>query len=725
MSGFLLNFNQNSIKMRLKLFIALFLLSFYFFSQNTGLNNALRLRLDAGHQFMRYTVLVQGNVTKLISAQKQFNYTFNYSAGNIASISCDLITVSKLIENKLISYAEFIEPGKTTMNDTMVVKNKIKPIKLGTTPLTMPYDGTGIVVGIIDSGTDFNHPDFKDNAGNSRIKFLWDQVPVSGSSIPQPYNYGIEWTDAQINANQCTHNDLPHYGHGTHVCGIATGNGLANGTHQGVASNADIVVVALDFNKTGPTIADAVQYIFSKATALGKPCVINASVGGYQGSHDGTDLEAKLIYNMIHNVPGRVMVAAAGNAGNIKHHVKTQPPLNDTSFTWIKNSSATVEYWCYADTNNIKNVQISVGANRNNNFNLGRIGFKPYNYGLTTLQTDTLKFNGNRIGIIKTSASINADGVYELYLKIMADTLNLKWRIESKGVGLHDAWSFDFISSGLPSVSAYPFISKYVMPDVNSTMVTSFQCLTDVITVANYTNIDAYYDVNGTLQSWAALNPGENVNDIAASSSWGPTRDNKQKPDITATGAGVFSTMALGMQANLIANAPQVVAQGSFHVQGGGTSAASPVVAGFAALYLQKYPTATGLNVLNAITTCGHYADSFTGTSLPNYRWGYGKLDAFAAMTCLLTNVPEQKITGNVQYSPNPFTDKVTIDFKKVLTGKIFVYAIDGKLLYEDVINGESYSLSSAKLNVKTNGLLFVRIITPTENMAFKLIKEN
>ncbi|MBL7921064.1 MAG: S8 family peptidase [Bacteroidia bacterium] len=708
--------------MKLKFLLLLFFVNSILFSQ-VNLNNALKMRLDAGDHFIQHTLLVQGDISKLVSFQKIHNYTFNYSAGNISSISCNLSVLSKLIETKIIYYAEFIEPGKKTLNDTMVIKNKIKPVKLGQTPLTMAYDGNGIVVGIIDSGTDFTHADFKDTFGNSRIKFLWDQVPVSGSAVPQPYNYGIEWTDTQINNNQCTHNDLPHYGHGTHVCGIATGNGLANGTHEGIASKADIVVVAIDFNKPGPTIADAVQYIFSKATLLGKPCVINISLGNYDGSHDGTDMEAKLIENMVHNIPGRAIVAAAGNAGHIKHHVKTQPPLNDTSFTWIKNNTATLNYWCYADTNDIKNIQISVGANRNSNFNLGRIGFKNYNYGLTSVQSDTLKYNGNRIGIIKTSASINPYGVYELYLKILADTLNLKWRIESKGVGFHDAWNFDFISSGLPSSVSFPPILKYVMPDLNKTIVSSFQCLEDVTTVANYVNVNNYYDVTNTLQSWAALNPGENVNTLANSSSHGPTRTNQQKPDISATGAGVFSAMALGMQSNLLANAPQVVAQGSIHVQGGGTSAASPVVAGLAALYLQKYPTATSIQIKNAITTCA-YSDSYTGTALPNYLWGYGKLDGFAAMNCIITQLNKNTLSNGISYYPNPFSETVTLNFEKEINGKLFVYSVDGKLLYEDTLNSNLYKLTCPKLK-EYNGLLFVKIKTPNENIVFKLIKAN
>ncbi|MCW3078072.1 MAG: hypothetical protein JWO32_2681, partial [Bacteroidetes bacterium] len=546
------------------------------FKSQSILNNSLKTKMEDRDLPEKFTILVKGNILKLQSASTSLNYTVNYFAGNIASVTLDINALSQLLNDKTITYAEFIDPHKQLMNDTMLVRNRIKPVKQGAAPLAQAYNGTGVLVGIIDTGIDFNHPDFKDASGNTRVRFLWDQVQVSGSTVPQPYNYGIEWTAAQINASVCTHNDLPHYGHGTHVSGIAAGNALGNGTHMGCASQAELVVVAIDFNKQGPTIADAVQYIYSKATALGKPCVINASLGDYYGSHDGTDLEAKLIEGMVQNVPGRVMVAAAGNAGNIRYHVKTQPSAIDTNFTWLQKSGTNMlNYWCYADTQQIKNVKISIGANRPTFFDLGRVGFKNYNYGLISTQNDTLKYNGNRIGIVKTSASINNYGVYELYVRIYPDSSNLLWRIESKGVGLHHAWNFDFVSTGLPTATQYPFINKYVMPDSLYGIVSGFQCLNDVITVANYNNLTSYYDVNNVLQT-----PGPIGGSRSLSSSIGPTRDGRQKPDISATGDYVFSAMALGMQANLIANAPSVVAQGSLHVSGGGTSAASPVVAG-------------------------------------------------------------------------------------------------------------------------------------------------
>lgn len=106
------------------------------------------------------------------------------------------------------------------------------------------------------------------------------------------------------------------------------------------------------------------------------------------------------------------------------------------------------------------------------------------------------------------------------------------------------------------------------------------------------------------------------------------------KPDVVATGANVFSAMPISLQTFMLTNAPSAVAQGSMHIQGGGTSASAPVVAGLAALYLQKFPNATNQQVKQAIMNCT-YSDGFTGI-VPNNVYGYGKLDGMAAMLCTI-----------------------------------------------------------------------------------------
>ncbi len=216
-------------------------------AQQRGLNNVLKMEHHLRGDQKLHTVLVRGDIPLLLQNPSRLSYTCNYSAGDIASLTCNLQQLSELLDKKIIRYAEMSTANNKPMNDTMLYRNRIISVKNGQSPLAQAYNGTGIIIGIIDTGVDFKHPDLKDSLGKTRIKFLWDQVPVSGSSVPQPFNYGIEWTDAQIDANQCTHDDAPNFGHGTLVTGIAAGNGLGNGKFEGVASESGYYCCSSEF----------------------------------------------------------------------------------------------------------------------------------------------------------------------------------------------------------------------------------------------------------------------------------------------------------------------------------------------------------------------------------------------------------------------------------------------------------------------------------------------
>lgn len=637
-------------------------------------------------------VLVKPNTEILFSEIAE--YQTHYKIGNIYALSASLESVKKLSDQKNVLRIEYTEHHLTLMDDTSDVRNRINPIKYGLSPLTQAYDGTNIIVGIIDSGTDFSHPDFKNTGGSSRIKYLWDMTKPIAANTPTAFGYGQEWTNNDIDLGLCTHDDTPHFGHGTASTGIAAGNGLAIHKYAGVASKADIIVVALDFNRTGFTIADAVQYIAAKANILNKPFVINASVGEYYGSHDGTDLEAKIIDGMVTGA-GKCLVASAGNAGSIPFHVGYNITTIDTNFTWIKSPSSAINVSEYADTLQIKNVRYTVGVNNIGYTNLGNIGFKAYNYALGILKRDTL-FNGtNRIGIVESVASINTFGVYELNISIRPDSLNYLWRIEHSGTGRIDSWNFDYVTTGLPSVGIYSKILKYKKADTTQTIVSSFQCSNEVITVANYVNRNQYIDVNGTVQTTTET-PGE----IAASSSVGPSRDYKIKPDVASTGATVLASAAMGLIPGLISAAPYVVAQGGYHITAGGTSASSPVVAGLAALYLQKNPTATNQQIKQAIINCA-YTDGFVTISIPNYRWGFGKLDGFKAMTCgmITTNISLLDRQENIKLFPNPVEKEANILFETNDLKTIKVLNSSGQIILIDKIKSNTYLLNCENLS--------------------------
>lgn len=663
------------------------------------------------HKIIDVLVLVKPKTT--LSEFKFPSLKILYHSNNIYAIQCSVDDIKKLSQINNIVRIEYTQHRPELMSDTAHIRNRIKNIKTGLSPLSQPYDGAGIIIGIIDSGTDFNHPDFKDINGKSRINYLWDMRKPFSSNTPQPFGYGQEWDSTQIDLGQCTHDDLASYGHGTNSTGIAAGNGYSVNKYEGMAPKANIVVVALDFNRPGNTIADAVQYLISKSIILNKPLVINASVGDYYGSHDGTDLETQIINGLVSNIPGRAMIAACGNGGSSKFHVGYNVSSTDTNFTWIKNNSNTFSFTEYADTAQIKNVKYAIGVNNNSYNFLGSTPFKNYNDALNTTKKDTIYHNNQRIGIVYTSSSINNFGVYELLVTIKSDSLNYLWSVHHTGNGRIDSWSFDYVSSNLPLVNQYPTISKYILPDTIQSIVSGFQCSDEIIAVGNYIDRNKFINVNNVLQVLPDT-PGQ----LHASSSTGPTRDNRIKPDITATGANILTCMPISMLPTYVANFPSVVAQGGYHRTAGGTSAASPVVAGFSALYFQRHPTATNQQLKNAIINCA-YSDDYTGTNLPNNKWGYGKLDGFSSITCgeILENVKVESTINPVKIYPNPFSEKTNILFPQAEFRKIKLFNYSGQVIMEDVCYKNAYVLNKSNL---TAGVYFVLI---DENGIFYKIK--
>ncbi len=670
------------------------ILSYTLINAQSVFNTELIKKIEYADPSEKIQVLVLTKPNVDINFQEFPGITVHYQAGNIYSVSGQIEAIKQLGKSPRVVRIEYTQHKLELMGDTCVVRNRIKDIKLGAYPLFQAYDGTGVIIGIIDSGTDFNHPDFKDINGNSRIKYLWDMTKPVAVNTPTPFGYGQEWNNNDIDLGLCTHTDLVHFGHGTNSSGIAAGNGFSINRYQGMAPKADIIVVALDFGRPGFTISDALKYIINKSLILNKPLVVNASVGGYYGSHDGTDLETQIIDNLIKNTPGRAMVASCGNAGNAKFHVGYDVLATDTNFTWIGNNSSVVALEEYADTNQIKNVRYSVGVTNPNLIDLGATSYKSYNYALNTIKRDTIYNNSHRIGIVESVASINSFGVYELSIAIEADSIGYLWSISHAGTGRIDSWNFDYVSGTMPTVAEYPKIVRYKMADTIQSIVSGFQCSNEIIAVGNYINRSQYIDINNTVR----INP-EVAGQLHESSSAGPTRDNRIKPDITASGATILAASPLAHILNLKTNAPYVIAQGGFHVTAGGTSASSPVVAGLAALYFQRHPTATNQQLKQAIINCA-YNDVFTGTALPNNKWGYGKLDGFATMTCgeNLAGVKNLSNQEGIRLFPNPMNSETTLLFQNSAFKKIKLYDSSGQLVLEDECSSASYVLKRNNL---------------------------
>ena len=209
--------------------------------------------------------------------------------------------VVTLPESEIKAYSareqiEFIEKPKRLYFETFQAREAscILPVQAGSNGLT----GKGILVGVVDSGVDFFHPDFRNEDGSSRILRLWDQS-INGNP-PEGYTRGTEYTKEEIDEalvlgetegrRLIPSRDVS--GHGTAVLGIAAGNGtVSEGVNRGVAYESEILVVKMgnagtnSFPRT-TELMEGIDYLVRQAAALGKPIAINISFGNNYGSHE-------------------------------------------------------------------------------------------------------------------------------------------------------------------------------------------------------------------------------------------------------------------------------------------------------------------------------------------------------------------------------------------------------------------------------------------------------
>jgi hypothetical protein len=204
------------------------------------------------------------------------------------------------------------------------------------------FDGSGVLVGVADTGLDVSLADFRDPVtGKSRVAWILDlSLPPAGLYPELESQYCIKATDGtcQLGAvlqgkdidslladHSTTSLPIDEYGHGTHVTSIAAGNGGPEALYVGAAPGAGIVFARVvrqrsdvSYTIQNDDILTGVSFIFGRAQAMNLPIAVNISLGTDFGPHDGSLSWEKALASYVgEQAPGRALAVAAGNSGSI------------------------------------------------------------------------------------------------------------------------------------------------------------------------------------------------------------------------------------------------------------------------------------------------------------------------------------------------------------------------------------------------------------------------
>ncbi len=501
-------------------------------------------------------------------------------------------------------------------------------------------NGAGIVIGIIDvQGFDFSHPEFLDEHGQTRFLKIWDQGGNTRVG-PDRFGYGAEITKANMDtAIEASSNlllsattlepqsQMALSAHATHVASIAAGN-------NGVASKAHLIGVSLalateDLDRRrnffdSTRLIHAIDYILQEAETLNPnhstPVVINISLGTNGHAHDGSSAIGQWI-DAKFSQPGRCICVAAGNAGQ---EAPVKP--GDTNFLMGRIHTSSIIpsagltkhlQWIVAGGGiaDLSENELEIWYSMQDKF---AISLRPPDSKEWIGPVYPGQFIENRKLDNETYVSIynerytpaNGDNYIACYLSPKMggqSTAGVKagiWTVMLHAIeirnGHFDGWierddPRRYGRLGTSQGWAFPsFFAK--SSNVDRSSVSSLGCTRRVITVGN---LDADHEK------------------VHVSSSQGPTRDGRQKPEILAPGSNIVAANGFALSDEK-------------YVAMTGTSMASPFVTGVAALMLAVQPGLTTSQIAGIMRR--------TAKPLPgaDYNWtddaGFGKINPQACI---------------------------------------------------------------------------------------------
>ncbi len=532
--------------------------------------------------------------------------------------------------------------------------------------------GAGVVVGLVDTGVDITHGDLRNADGSTRLAWLLDlSAPPTGvhAELEEQFLcsdpsggcaiYSATELDALLTDQDAGNEPSDPYGHGTHVLSLAAGNGLASGTPSfvGVAPEATIIAVRATRDDGGgvddPDIISAVEFIFDRAQALGLPAVVNLSLGGDFGAHDGTsELERALSGLVGDEIPGRAIVVAGGNSGSLYTGLEPFPdPIGIHSVVHVP-PKTTVR------------IPVLIGASAlpsETSRAYGWISSRPGDLFEIALETDDADwidytgFGGQREGVEQDGMTAYLyNGITEsddlssvehqgaaFIIEGRFPTEQVVW-LKLRGRATASLW----VQGELGLDPAYGGTGVLLSGAQREGTVTIPATAPQLIAVGATLNRLTWTDFAGTEQSLAQDlvfgAPGE----LMTFSSAGPNAINDLKPNIVAPGGFVAGALSGAVDPRTDSGAEGMFADPGYcsvsdigcllvddsHGLSLGTSMASPIVAGAVALLLEQQPGLTQSEIRTALEAG---AAPTVSTYASYAQTGAGMLDVEGALNVL------------------------------------------------------------------------------------------
>lgn len=549
--------------------------------------------------------------------------------------------------------------------------------------LPRAFKGDSVIIAVIDWGFDYTHPVFYDSSLTElRISRAWDQNKLSGPA-PDGYSFGTEYVGMdQLLAGEA--DTLYVFGpssHGTHVAGIAGGNG--GGTvHRGAAPNAELIMISL--RRDGPSLVDAFQYVADYAASVGKPFVVNMSFGSHLGPHDGSSLKNYGI-DMLSG-PGRIFVGSAGNNGTDAFHLDMNflSAPGDTMYTVVIFGTVadifgqTVSMWgsehssfgasiLLVDSNNeiVHETPFHLTSDEPSLDTTEMIGGQEFRY---ILESDYGHFLNDKPSF---RFEIRNQTPHKVVLKVSS---------EDSHVHMWNCMRHNrrFTNWGQPFTDDYP---GAVAGDILYGVGEPAGVGRNVITVGSY------------VRTTVLPNGNEFGGVLSPFSSSGPTVDGRVKPFITSTGHNITSAVNSFDESNTSFAVTTDFEGKTYGFRTfSGTSMSGPMVAGIVALLLEVAPQLSHHDIMDILKETARL-DQHTG-ELPeegHLRWGHGKANALAAILSILetTSTNERNLAfKSLSIYPNPAVDEVFIQWDDPIASNalISLYDMEGKLIMSEKI---------------------------------------